>query len=249
MSYRDRDRGAVRRASVALPRFVARRSSAFFALPMLWLVTAPFDAAPQSARRWPDFTLGNFRRAARQPVRAALAVQLGRSWPPGTMVWSRSCRRARRVRAEPGADPRPRRAPLPAAAAVVDRHRHGGDGADLPADVRAPPDRHGHRRDPRAHRRPAARGDLHPQGLHGHDAQVVRGVGAGVRGEPLQVAARTSSLPIVRPGLATIAVWAVVQRVGQLPHAVPAAPHRRRSSRPAWSCTPSTPRAGSRTSR
>lgn len=34
----------------------------FFALPMLWLVSAPFDANPSLALRWPDFTLDNFAR-------------------------------------------------------------------------------------------------------------------------------------------------------------------------------------------
>ena len=35
---------------------------AFFALPMLWLVTAPFDAHTRASTvRWPDFTLDNFR--------------------------------------------------------------------------------------------------------------------------------------------------------------------------------------------
>ena len=38
------------------------------------------------------------------------------------------------LRAVPGAHPGPRRAAVRAAAAVLDRHRDGGDGADLPAD-------------------------------------------------------------------------------------------------------------------
>ncbi|HZB31458.1 MAG TPA: carbohydrate ABC transporter permease [Streptosporangiaceae bacterium] len=34
--------------------------TAFFALPMLWLVTAPFSARPGFSVDWPDFTLANF---------------------------------------------------------------------------------------------------------------------------------------------------------------------------------------------
>lgn len=34
----------------------------FFALPMAWLVVAPFDANPSMAVRWPDWTLDNFGR-------------------------------------------------------------------------------------------------------------------------------------------------------------------------------------------
>jgi len=39
----------------------------FFALPMVWLVLAPFDANPTMAIRWPDWTLGNFRRLLDNP--------------------------------------------------------------------------------------------------------------------------------------------------------------------------------------
>jgi multiple sugar transport system permease protein len=34
--------------------------TAFFALPMLWLVSAPFTRNPSFSVRWPDFTLANF---------------------------------------------------------------------------------------------------------------------------------------------------------------------------------------------
>lgn len=34
----------------------------FFALPMAWLVTAPFDANPTMAVKWPEWTLANFQR-------------------------------------------------------------------------------------------------------------------------------------------------------------------------------------------
>ncbi|HEU5156712.1 MAG TPA: carbohydrate ABC transporter permease [Streptosporangiaceae bacterium] len=52
------------------PRAVVRRIgfyvlvglvTTFFALPMLWLVTAPFSARPGFSVDWPDFTLANFR--------------------------------------------------------------------------------------------------------------------------------------------------------------------------------------------
>jgi multiple sugar transport system permease protein len=34
--------------------------TAFFALPMLWLASAPFDKVPGLVPQWPDFTLANF---------------------------------------------------------------------------------------------------------------------------------------------------------------------------------------------
>lgn len=39
----------------------------FFALPMAWLVVAPFDANPTMAVKWPEWTLGNFQRLAENP--------------------------------------------------------------------------------------------------------------------------------------------------------------------------------------
>lgn len=39
----------------------------FFALPMAWLVVAPFDGAPSMSVRWPDWTLGNFRTLLDNP--------------------------------------------------------------------------------------------------------------------------------------------------------------------------------------
>ncbi len=39
----------------------------FFALPMAWLVVAPFDANPTMAVKWPEWTLGNFQRLAQNP--------------------------------------------------------------------------------------------------------------------------------------------------------------------------------------
>ncbi|MFT0761564.1 carbohydrate ABC transporter permease [Scrofimicrobium sp. R131] len=56
--------------------------SLFFALPMLWLVTAPFDAQPTMAVSIPDWTLSNFGRVFDNPyaVRAignSLIIGLG----------------------------------------------------------------------------------------------------------------------------------------------------------------------------
>lgn len=39
----------------------------FFALPMTWLVVAPFDGTPGMSVRWPDGTLGNFRTLLENP--------------------------------------------------------------------------------------------------------------------------------------------------------------------------------------
>src|SRR5690242_5135169 len=41
--------------------------TAFFALPMLWLVTAPFTRNPTFSVSWPDFTLANFRALTDNP--------------------------------------------------------------------------------------------------------------------------------------------------------------------------------------
>lgn len=38
-----------------------------FALPMVWLVLAPFDATPSLSLEWPDWTLENFVRLAENP--------------------------------------------------------------------------------------------------------------------------------------------------------------------------------------
>ncbi|WP_374971041.1 ABC transporter permease subunit [Terrabacter sp. BE26] len=40
---------------------------AFWALPMLWLVTAPFDSRPGLDVSWPDWTLDNFRKLSENP--------------------------------------------------------------------------------------------------------------------------------------------------------------------------------------
>lgn len=39
----------------------------FFALPLTWLVTAPFDSNPTMAVRWPDWTFGNFQTLLESP--------------------------------------------------------------------------------------------------------------------------------------------------------------------------------------
>jgi multiple sugar transport system permease protein len=40
---------------------------AFFAVPMLWLASAPFDARPGLGIRWPDWTLSNVRATVEHP--------------------------------------------------------------------------------------------------------------------------------------------------------------------------------------
>lgn len=42
--------------------------SLFFALPMLWLVLAPFDRQPSLSVSWPDFTLANFTEILTNPL-------------------------------------------------------------------------------------------------------------------------------------------------------------------------------------
>lgn len=42
--------------------------SVFFALPMLWLVFAPFDRQPSLSVSWPDFTLANFEEILANPL-------------------------------------------------------------------------------------------------------------------------------------------------------------------------------------
>lgn len=51
---------------LALTAFVAA-AVAFWALPMLWLVTAPFDSHPGLDVSWPDWTLENFRKLSENP--------------------------------------------------------------------------------------------------------------------------------------------------------------------------------------
>ncbi len=46
----------------------------FFALPMLWLVTAPFDAHPRYAVSAPDWTLENFAEIGRNPYAVSSLV-------------------------------------------------------------------------------------------------------------------------------------------------------------------------------
>ncbi len=53
-------------AACALVAFVAA-AVAFWALPMLWLVTAPFDSHPGLDVSWPDWTLENFRKLSENP--------------------------------------------------------------------------------------------------------------------------------------------------------------------------------------
>lgn len=54
----------------------------FFALPMAWLIVAPFDANPTMAVKWPQWTVSNFQRLAENPYALAsvgnsLIISLG----------------------------------------------------------------------------------------------------------------------------------------------------------------------------
>ncbi len=40
---------------------------AFFAIPLAWLMVAPFDASPSMSVQWPDWTLANFRTLTENP--------------------------------------------------------------------------------------------------------------------------------------------------------------------------------------
>jgi multiple sugar transport system permease protein len=42
--------------------------SLFFALPMLWMILAPFDRVPSLSVAWPEFTLANFREILTNPL-------------------------------------------------------------------------------------------------------------------------------------------------------------------------------------
>ena len=64
-----------RTTSRTVTRFVGRLGfvvfitvvSVFFALPMVWLVVAPFDANPTMSVKWPHWTLNNFHRILENP--------------------------------------------------------------------------------------------------------------------------------------------------------------------------------------
>jgi multiple sugar transport system permease protein len=59
---------AIRAALAAVGRYVFLGFVlVFFALPLLWLVTAPFDRAPSLQVSLPEFTLANFRELADNP--------------------------------------------------------------------------------------------------------------------------------------------------------------------------------------
>ncbi len=153
--------------------FVCAGASAFFALPLLWLAVRAVRRAPRRHRvAAASFTLRQLPGAAGQPVRAALAGQLGAAWP--------AARRSLVVAFAALAAYALSRVRIPGRDALlygllllsVDRHRYRGDGAAVPAGLPAPPDRLPARRDPDPHRRAAAGRDLHPQGLHGRDPRA-----------------------------------------------------------------------------
>ncbi len=81
----------------------------FFALPLLWLLTAPFDTAPTVQVSLPDFTLENFRTLWDNPYAMRVAGQLRdhrRRHVAITLVLAALASYA----LSPGADPRPRHA-------------------------------------------------------------------------------------------------------------------------------------------
>ena len=64
------------RAAAVTPAFVVRRIgfyvlicaiTLFFAVPMLWIASAPFDKNPGLGVRWPDWTLENVRKTLDHP--------------------------------------------------------------------------------------------------------------------------------------------------------------------------------------
>ena len=63
---RDESPAIASSVACAITAFVAA-AVAFWALPMLWLVTAPFDSHPGLDVSWPDWTLENFRKLSENP--------------------------------------------------------------------------------------------------------------------------------------------------------------------------------------
>ncbi|RZU76230.1 carbohydrate ABC transporter membrane protein 2 (CUT1 family) [Micromonospora kangleipakensis] len=78
----DRSRAAVRHVLARIGRYVFLcLVLAFFALPLLWLATAPFDDTPTIGTSLPDFTLDNFRALLDNPY--ALTSLVNSVWLAG----------------------------------------------------------------------------------------------------------------------------------------------------------------------
>ena len=167
----------------------------FFALPMLWLVFAPFngtaDAWPRSRRRRRSATsvqvferddvlpaLRNSALLVAGTVAIVVAVGAPASYAlsrirfPGRNVFLYLLLLLSSVITGTAAI-----VPLFYLVFELNMHRH------VPGRL------------PGARRRHAAGGDLHPQGLHRLDPAQLRGVGAGVRGVAVPGDARTSCSP------------------------------------------------------
>src|SRR5690606_10765429 len=213
------------RAALRLPR--AHRAGARAAAGVLRAAAGvagdgALHLRPHARRRLARLDPRQLRADRREPVRRRLVRELGDHRGRDLRRRARA-RRVRLLRAVTRADPRPGRAALRAAAAVLDRHRHRSDGADVPADHAAGPHRHPPAGRARHLGRHPAHRDLHPQGLHGLDPAVLRGVRPPLRGEAVADPARRRR--------ADRAAGAGVRRgvdaragVGQLPRAVPADP-------------------------
>ena len=163
----------------------------FFAVPMLWLASAPFDASPGLGVSWPEFTLDNVRKLLTQPyaLRSMWNSLLicGFTAVAVTAFAALASYALSRVRI-PGRDAllytllllssmvTGTAAMVPIFVmmfqlGLIDSRFGVVTGDD---------------------RRIVAGGNLHPEGLHGRHAEVVRGVGPGVRRLPVADPAATS---------------------------------------------------------
>ncbi|MDQ0799373.1 hypothetical protein [Arthrobacter sp. SLBN-112] len=111
---------------------------AFFVIPVLWLVFAPFDAHPGLNVKLPEFTFNNFKILFDNPTAIAslgnsLILALG-SMVVVLVLGSLASYSLSRVKI-----PRPRPAALHTAAALVHHHGHSSHGAHVPADGEAGP--------------------------------------------------------------------------------------------------------------
>jgi multiple sugar transport system permease protein len=174
-------------ARVGFSVFVAL-AGAFFALPILWLVFAPFDPTPTLAARPAGPTLANFRDVFQNPlVLTSLRNSVLLALYAMVLVVAAATLAAyalSRVRL-PGRD-------LLLYVLLLFSSVVSGTAAMVPLFllVFVGLNQHLPGRHPGADRRAAAGGHLHPQGLHRHHPDQLRGVGPGVRGLPVPDPAR-----------------------------------------------------------
>ena len=182
----------------------------FFALPLLWLASAPFDRHPRITASLPEFTLDNFRELMDNPY-ALDSLRNSVVLAGGTAVLvvvfgALAAYALSRVRV-PGRDGllyallllssivtgTAAMVPIFLLAFQLDLiDSQVGvilvlTGGLLPG------------------------GDLHPQGLHGHHTALLRGVGPGVRREPAPDRCGTSWSRSYAPVWRRSSVWAVAQ--------------------------------------